>query len=186
MEDYTFSGTEITNSNIFFLKNEWRRLCPNVAPPIINYCFHGYGRDLLEKMIVLDDSKSVILLVKLGLTNKNDKRASCYNIVKSKLYLVEIQTGRIILKFSDPDQENNQKYQQYVLQKNIPNVNDTLAYYIPNMNIKNLHVMDWQNKSESERSETTVIEKINETSFDQCKRRIFGKYVIHSFFTNLF
>ena len=194
LENISFVPQMIYPNTSQYVRNEWaicgEPIFPNYVPRI-NYCFYGSGSINEEKLLVIDDSSTVIFLTKMVRISKGEIRSSSYAIVRSKLIYIEMLTGTIITELnSSPEEINNalQRYYNITIEKynNTINPFDLLCYYIPKESGKNLHVILTENKTEYERDPKTRIDNIKSTNDLQTKRVLFGNFQIDRNFNTIF
>ena len=194
MQISSFNGLPIYPENSNYVRNQWASIFSHqleIFPfPILNYAFYGTGFSNEEKMIVVDDSSSVIFTTKMIKLTDGQLRSSCYAIVKSKVYVVEILTGRFITSLKElPEKINNDigSFYQSSLVK-YPNVNpyDRLCYYIPKESGTSFHAVYTENGTDYSKDFNTKIQDIHSNSLIQKKRFFFGMLQIDKNFNNIF
>ena len=165
-----FKGLTMRNNLQNEIRGSWNGIFKNTLKyPDINFCFYGLG-ELAERMLVVDDSKSIVILVKSTLESTGKFYVNTvYFIAKSKLSIIEIKSGNIVVAAGEPN--------KYDLSKHY----DKLAYYIPTENGINLHASYNENKNEREKNYEDKIISINSSEYEQEKRIRFGMAIITNY-----
>ena len=161
-----------------FIRTEWWNVFKDtIKHPDINLCFFNKGKDIEEKMVVVDDSKSILVLIKLIRNSTGNLINTVYFIPKSKVEIIETLTGKVIVPIGIYD---NYSYLNKYYQDNniIGNIYDYLSYYIPVESGNNLHAANAEKKTERGKTPDEKLNGILTSQYEQDKRIRFGMYLI--------
>ena len=191
-ESIQFIALNITPQTSLYVRSEWYRIFnpQTFVFPTINYCFYGSAIALEEKMLVVDDSRAILIASKKVSESEGNESSSTYSIPKRKLAIVEILTGKVIIPMGTSIDDQMLLYSNFAnsiqsLPENCTPL-DLLAYYIPKQSGIYLHPFFHQNIGLANKSITSRISDIHSEKYDQKKRILFGTLEINQNFQAIF